>query len=63
MTNLMSERHDGLVLSGLDVVVDEGDKGCVTAENITHTFTYRESPNIENSMTPSLIVHTYIQFQ
>ena len=40
MTNLMSERHDGLVLSGLDVVVDEGDKGCVTAENITHTFTY-----------------------
>ena len=34
MTDLMSERHDGLVFAGLDVVVDEGDKCCVTSGNI-----------------------------
>ena len=34
----MSERHDGLVLAGLDVVVDEGDECCVTTGNIICTY-------------------------
>ena len=33
MTDLMGECHDGLVLPGLDVVVDEGDKCCVVSGN------------------------------
>ena len=34
MTDLMGECHDGLVLPGLDVVVDEGDKCCVITGKI-----------------------------
>ena len=43
----MSQRHDGLVLAGLDVVVDEGDKCCVTTGNNIQSYnhTYCIYPN------------------
>ena len=32
MSNLVGQGHDGVVLAGLDVVVDESNEGCVETE-------------------------------